>query len=142
VSALCQRYGVTRGGFYSWQRRGVSAHAEAHAEQDRHLTDEIARLFAAHHERYGSPRLHQLLRSAGWVVSRRRVARLMRAAGLRARAVRGYRMKARIHQRYTQHPNRLWATRVERANQVWVGDITYLRVGPSWRYLAVVMDQY
>jgi transposase InsO family protein len=138
VSALCRRYGVTRGGFYSWRRRGTSAHAE----QDRQLAGEIARLFVVHHERYGSPRLHRLLRGAGWVVSRRRVARLMRAAGLRAKAVRGYRPKARIHRRYAQHPNRLWTTRVERPNQVWVGDITYLRVGASWRYLAVVMDQY
>jgi len=138
VSALCRRYGVSRAGFYRWQQRGVSAHAE----QDRQLSDEIARLFAAHHERYGSPRLHRLLRATGWVVSRRRVARLMRAAGLRARAVRGYRRKAQIHHRYAQHPNRLWTTRIERPNQVWVGDITYLRVGTSWRYLAVVMDQY
>ena len=138
MSALCRRYGVTRGGFYRWQRRGVSVHEE----QDRQLLGEIARLFAAHHERYGSPRIHDLLRTVGWVVSRRRVARLMRAAGLRARAVRGYRAKAGIRRQYAQHPNRLWTARVERPNQVWVGDITYLRVGAGWRYLAVVMDQY
>jgi putative transposase len=138
VSALCHRYGVTRAGFYSWRRRGPSAHAE----QDRALAAEITRLFVEHHERYGSPRLHQLLRTSGWTVSRRRVARLMRAAGLRAKAVRGYRPKARLRRQYAQHPNRLWTTTVERPNQVWVGDITYFRVGASWRYLAVVMDQY
>jgi putative transposase len=76
------------------------------------------------------------------VVSRRRVARLMRLAGLRAKAVRGYRPQAQLRRQYAQHPNRLWTTRVERANQVWVGDITYLRVGTGWRYLAVVMDQH
>ena len=138
MSALCRRYGVSRAGFYRARRRGPSAHAE----QDRQLVGEIARLFTEHHERYGSPRLHRLLRGAGWVVSRRRVARLMRAAGLRAKAVRGYRPKAQLRRQYAQHPNRLWATRVERPNQVWVGDITYLRVGAGWRYLAVVMDQY
>ena len=138
MSALCRRYGVSRGGFYGWQRRGVCAHAE----QDRQLSGEIARLFAAHHERYGSPRLHHLLRASGWTVSRRRVARLMRAAGLRAKAVRGYRPRAQLRRQYAQHPNRLWRTTVERPNQVWVGDITYLRVGTGWRYLAVVMDQY
>lgn len=138
MSALCRRYGVSRAGFYRVRRRGPSAHAE----QDRQLSLESARLFAAHHERHGSPRLHQLLRAGGCVVSRRRVARLMRAAGLRARAVRGYRPKAQLHRRHAQHPNRLWTTRVERPNQVWVGDITYLRVGTGWRYLAVVMDHY
>jgi transposase InsO family protein len=111
-------------------------------ERDRQLAREIARLFAVHHARYGSPRLHHLLRAAGWVVSRRRVARLMREAGLRAKAVRGYRPKAHLRRQYAQHPNRLWTTQVARPNQVWVGDITYLRVGARWRYLAVVMDQY
>ena len=106
------------------------------------MTAEIVRRFAVHHERYGSPRLHRDLIHAGWTVSRRRVARLMRAAGLRAKAVRGYRAKAGIRARFAQHPNRLWGTRVTRPNQVWVGDITYLRVRGGWRYLAIVMDQY
>ena len=65
----------------------------------------------------------------------------MCAAGLRAKAVRGYRAKAGIRARFSQHPNRLWETRVTRPNQVWVGDITYLKVGALWRYLAVVMDK-
>ncbi len=66
----------------------------------------------------------------------------MRAAGLRAKAVCGYRAKAKIHHLYARHPNRLVGLRVDRPNQVWVGDITYLRVGRSWRYLAIVLDQY
>jgi putative transposase len=138
VTALCRRYGVTRGGFYSYCRRGVSARAE----QDQQLVAEITRLFFHHRERYGSPRIHRALRNAGWVVSRRRVARLMRHAGLCAKAVRGYRAKAQIHQLYARHPNRLRKLTVARPNQVWVGDITYLRVHNAWRYLAVVMDQY
>jgi transposase InsO family protein len=51
-------------------------------------------------------------------------------------------VKAGIRSRFAQHPNRLWATRVTRHDQVWVGDITYLRVRGGWRYLAIVMDQY
>jgi transposase InsO family protein len=138
VSALCARYGVSAAGFYAWRRRGASAHAE----QDRHLATEITTLFTAHQQRYGSPRIHRLLAHAGWRVSRRRVARLMRASGLRAKAVQGSRPKARLNRRYAQHPNRLWATTVTRSNQVWVGDLTYLRVAQRWCYLAVVMDYY
>ena len=138
MTSLCRRYSVTTAGFYAWRRRGESAHAE----QDRALSSEIRRLFLLHRERYGSPRIQRLLSSAGWSVSRRRVARLMRVAGLRARAVRGYRAKVKVHQLYARHPNRLWKVHVHRPNQVWVGDITYLRVGGSWRYLAIVMDQY
>jgi transposase InsO family protein len=137
VTSLCRRYAVTPAGFYAWRRRAESAHAE----QDRRLTGEVARLFAAHHERYGSPRIHHLLHAAGWVVSRRRVARLMHAAGLRAKAVRGYRSKAKTLRLYARHPDRLRGLVATRPNQVWVGDITYLRAADGWRYLAVVMDQ-
>jgi putative transposase len=129
---------VTPAGFYAWRRRGESAHAE----QDRRLSAEIARLFAEHRERYGSPRIHRLLRAAGWGVGRRRVARLMQAAGLRARAVRGYRPKAKTLRLYARHPDRLRGLAVTRPGQAWVGDITYLRVAADWRYLAVVLDQY
>ena len=138
MTALCRQLDVTRAGFYAWRRRGESAHAK----QDRIVTREIARVFALHHERYGSPRIYRLLRRDGWSVSRRRVARLMRAAGLRAKAVRGYRAKANVHALYSRHPNRLWTTTVTKPNQVWVGDITYLKVAGTWRYLSIVMDQY
>lgn len=135
---LCHRFDVTPSGYYAWRARGVSAHAI----QDRRLTTEILRLFARHHERYGSPRMQQALVSAGWTVSRRRVARLMAAAGLRAKAVCGYRAKVAIHLRYARHPNLLWQTEVTTINAVWVGDITYFKVAGCWWYLAIVMDQY
>jgi putative transposase len=129
---------VSPAGFYASRRRGESAHAK----QNRVLLQEITRLFVQHQERYGSPRLYRLLVMRGWTVSRRRVAQLMRAAGLCAKAVRGYRGKAKVHQLYARHPNRLWTAQVSGPNQVWVGDITYFKVGRDWRYLAIVMDQY
>jgi putative transposase len=138
VSSLCRRYGVSPAGFYAWQRRGESTHAQ----QDRILAAQITALFTAHTQCYGSPRIHRLLTDAGWRVSRRRGARLMRAHGLRAKAVCGYRPKARLNRRYAQHPNRLWTTRVTEPNQVWVGDLTYFRLDRGWRYLTVVMDYY
>lgn len=138
MTRLCRRYGVTPAGYYAWRVRPTSAHAE----QDRTLTKAITRLFTRHHERYGSPRIHRLLTAAGFAVSRRRVARLMRAVGLRAKAVRGYRGKVGTHRFYEQHPNRVRQLAVVRPDQVWVGDITYLPVAGAWRYLAVVMDRY
>ena len=129
---------MTTGGFYAWLDRPESAHAK----QDRALSTEIARVFVRHKGRYGSPRIHQALKTTGWAVSRRRVAQLMRRAGLRAKAVQGYRAKVNIHQLYARHPNRLWTAQVTGANQVWVGDITFLKVANSWRYLAIVMDQH
>lgn len=113
-----------------------------HAKQDRALTKIIGRLFAQHEARYGSPRIHTLLCRAGWPVSRRRIARLMRASGLRAKAVRIRRAKRNIWHQYARHPNRLWQRTLSRCNQVWVGDIAYFRAGLDWRYLAIIMDQY
>jgi transposase InsO family protein len=129
---------VTPGGFYAWRRRGRSAHAA----QDACLLTEITRHFVAHGGKYGSPRIHRAMALAGWTVSRRRVARLMREAGLRAKAVRGYRAKVGSHRFYAQHPNRLRASRATAPDQISVGDITFLAVTGGWRYLAVVMDQY
>lgn len=137
MTRLCALYGVTPAGYYAWRRRPESAHAA----QDRRLTQRITALFTAHRGRYGSPRIQQELRRDGWRVSRRRVERLMRAAGLRARVVRVYRANPRLHRFYSQHPNRLPRGGAQRPDQVWVGDITYLPVGRQWRFLAVILDQ-
>ena len=137
MTRLCAVYGVTWAGYYAWRQRPESAHAA----QDRDLQQRIQRLFQQHRGTYGSPRIHRALQAEGCAVSRRRVARLMRAAGLRARVVRIYRANPRLHRFYGQHPNRLWTRVATRPNQIWVGDITYLPVGGRWRFLAVVLDQ-
>lgn len=106
------------------------------------MLSQIRSVFERSRETYGSPRVHQALRAAGTRVSRRRVERLMREAGLRARAAKLYRAIPGLHAFFTSIPNRQldrWATGPD---QVWVGDITYLKVGGAWRYLAVVMDRY
>ena len=119
MTALCRRSTSPRAGFYAWRARGVSPHAKQDRCSQRDRTS-VRRTTA----RYGSPRIHHLL-TAGWAVSRRRVARLMRLAGLRAKAVRGYRAKATIRRRYGQHRTGYWPR--PHANQIWVGDITYIR---------------
>jgi transposase InsO family protein len=128
---------VTRGGYYAWAAR----HESAHTAQDRDLLTEIRTVFTQHHGRYGSPRIHHALQQRGVRVSRRRVARLMREASLRARAVLGYRAKAGVHRFFAAHPNLVRRDVTRAVDRVWVGDITYLKVGTAWRYLAVVMDR-
>ena len=104
--------------------------------------DQVTAIFRKHRGGYGSPRIHHELTARGVVVSRHRVARLMRGAGLRARIVRIYKANPGVHRFFGQHPNRVRGTRVTTVNQVWVGDITYLRAGDRWWYLAVVLDQH
>ena len=131
-------YGVTRAGYYAWRRRGDSARRR----QDRGLLVQIQALFERSRRTYGSPRIHRALAAGGVHVSRRRVARLMREAGLRARAVTLYRRIPGLHGFFTSIPNRQLDRLATGLDQVWVGDITYLKVGGTWRYLAVVMDRY
>ena len=136
MKRLCALYRVTRAGYYAWRQRGVSVRAE----QDRRLTMQIREIFEASRGTYGSPRVHRALAAQGVRVSRRRVERLMRAVGLRARIARLYRANPKLHA-FFRVPNRQRTVAVSRPNQVWVGDITYVRVAGQWRYLAVVLDR-
>jgi transposase InsO family protein len=106
------------------------------------LLVEIQALFDRSRGTYGSPRIHRALGAVGVRVSRRRVARLMREAGLRARAVKLYRRIPGLHGFFTSIPNRQLDRVATARDQVWVGDVTYLKVAGAWRYLAVVMDRY
>jgi putative transposase len=106
------------------------------------LLAEIGAVFARSGGTYGSPRVHRALAARGVSASRRRVERLMRTAGLRARLVRIYRSNPRLHRFYDSNPNLLWKRHARGPDQIWVADITYLSVAGQWRYLAVVMDQY
>lgn len=138
MKRLCRLCGVSRAGYYSWRGREASARSK----QDRRLVEQIREVFDRSRRTYGSPRVQRALASQGVRVSRRRVARLMRAAGMRARVVGVYRTNSKLHVHYQRHPNLLWQAQARRVDRVWVGDVTYLRVGRAWRFLAMVMDQY
>jgi transposase InsO family protein len=137
VTRLCRLFGVTRPGFYAWRRRPESPRRR----EDRELLEEMRAIFERSGGTYGSPRLYRDLRGRGYPLSHRRVERLMREGGLRARVARVYRPKAGTHRWFGQHPNQVRRTQATRPNQIWVGDLTYLAVGSRWWYLAVVLDQ-
>jgi transposase InsO family protein len=137
VTRLCRLFEVTRAGFYAWRRRPESVRRR----QDRVLLDAMRAIFEASDGTYGSPRLQQALLTSGHRVSRRRIGRLMRQDGLRARVVRMYRSKAGVHRWFSRQANHVGRTRATRPNQIWVGDVTYLAVGRRWWYLVVVLDQ-
>ncbi len=135
---LCRVFGVTRAGFYASQTRPESQHER----DDRTLRREVRTIFVESRGAYGSPRIYNALRARGFAVSHRRVERLMREEGLRARVVRVYRRTAGTRRWFAQHPNRVAQRRATRCDQIWVSDLTYVRGADRWWYLAVVLDQY
>ena len=135
---MCEKLEVSRSGFYAWVKRTESTHRR----RDRALTRRIEVHFEESAGTYGSPRIHALLRREGERVGRKRVVRLMVQSRLRARASRIYRrIPAPVLSRLGIS-NQAREREVTGPNQVWRGDVTYLKVAGAWRYLAVVLDQY
>ena len=135
---MCELYGVTRGGYYKWRRRPPSRRAR---EDDR-LVGVIREVHHGSRETYGSPRVHAALKRAGETVGKRRVERLMREHGIQGVSERLYRRMTGLSRQFLLVKNEVKALAVSDVDQVWVGDITYLKVGDRWRYLATVMDRY
>jgi putative transposase len=138
VKALCERYGVTRAGYYAWCGRAASTRDQ----DDAHLSVLIRAIFDASEGTYGSPRIHAAMAQAGIHVARKRVARLMCAAELKARAARIYRRSPGTGAFFMAIPNRIIKRVTTAPDQIWVGDVTYLKVCGQWRYLAAVMDRH
>jgi len=140
VAFLCGRYGVSRSGFYAWLARDGGRRRRS----DEALGERIERVHRDSGERYGSPRVHEVLKREGIRCSNKRVARLMRERGLRARVSRLYRRgPGMVRKFFAKTANlRFDEPLPTRPDQIWVGDITYLRLGKHWRYLATVMDLF
>ncbi|RQP21166.1 IS3 family transposase [Piscinibacter terrae] len=118
---MCALYGVTRGGFYAWLRRQPSERSQ----RDAQLVEQVRQVHERSRGYYGSPRVTGQLRRDGLAVGRRRVARLMRLAGLQGRSARLYR-RSKVGQRaFFASVPRLQLSEPSGPNQLWVGDVTY-----------------
>ncbi len=122
VERLCKMMEVSRSGFYGWRRRPKSKRAQ----QDEGLTRQIHHIYAQNRRVYGAPRIHAELRDQDIRCSRKRVARLMRSAGLKGK-VKGAK-KPKRSAPSVPATNLLKAHgAVTKTDQVWISDITYLR---------------
>jgi transposase InsO family protein len=138
VVLLCRVLGVAKSAFYAWQHQRHSARAQA----DQQLTDEIKEIYDNSRCTYGAPRVHAYLRNRGKRVGRKRVARLMREAGLVGRCPRRFR-RTTIPDPTTQVQDLVQRQfRAAEPNQLWLSDITYIRTWEGWLYLAVILDAY
>ena len=139
VSRMCRVLNVSRSGFFAWLKRGESRRQR----EDAKLLRKIREVFLVSDRTYGSPRVWAALWAKGWRISRKRVARLMRLAGIYAIRKQGYRRRKKSSASALAAPNILQqdfsATGI---NQKWLADIVYIATKEGWLHLAVVMDAF
>ena len=139
VALMCRVLDVSKSGFYAWRGRPASVRSR----DDARLAVDVAAAHKRSRGRYGSPRVHAELRAQGVRVGRKRIERLMREQGLRARPWRRFRKTTD-----SRHPHPIAPNLLERnfeasaPNQVWVTDVTYVWTHEGWLYLAVILDLY
>ena len=136
---MCRLLGVSTSGYYGWRVRSPSRRAQ----QNQELSRRIAAVHAESRQIYGARRVWAELRAQGVTVSRRRVARLMRALGLQGVTRRKRRCTTRRDAQAAVAPDRV-QRRFEAAepNRLWVADITYVPTLEGFVYLATVLDVF
>ena len=139
VALMCQVLKVSRAGYYAWSKRPASHQIQ----EDQRLGLEVAAIYRQSRGRYGSPRVHAELRERGRRTGRKRVARLMQTAGLRAREYRRFRCTTDSRHGMTIRQNLLDRRfTMPTLNRGWVTDITYVWTLEGWLYLAVILDLF
>ena len=139
VGKMCEVLKVSRSGYYAWRRRGPSEREE----EDRRLAAQIREIHAANRKVYGSPRIYNALQDRGIRCGKHRVAKIMRFESLRGRSQQRFRSTASVRAELPAAPNRLGRPfQSEQRDRIWVGDITQVRTGQGWLYLAVLLDLF
>jgi putative transposase len=137
IAAACELARVSRAGFY----RHWGEHEPLEAEMElRHRIQQIA--LEEGNRKYGYRRVSRQLRREGWLVNHKRVLRLMREDNLLCVRQRKFVLTTDSHHPWPVYPNLAARLIVETVNQLWVADITYIRLREQFVYLAVILDAY
>lgn len=135
IERMCALAGVSRRGFYRFDP-GANR-----AERDMDLRDAIQRI-ALDMPSYGRPRITAELRRRGWVVNPKRVHRIMREDNLLCLRHRKFLVTTDSRHGFPIYPNLAGNLQLTSVNQLWIADITYIRLESEFVYLAVVLDAF
>jgi len=137
VEKMCKVLRLSRSSFYSWLNRKPSFR-----EQENQILERmIKEVHTKSRGTYGSPRICKELNEMEIVVSKPRVARLMRCQGIQSKIRKKWRATTNSNHKYPIVPNKLNREFTTlRPNQVWVSGITYIATGEGWLYLTVILD--
>jgi putative transposase len=139
VEKMSKVFKVSRSGYY----RFVKAQRSKRSLEDERLLIKIKAIHEMSRKTYGSPRIHAELRFQGEDCSRRRVARLMKKAGIEAKMKKRFKVTTKVDPKANAAPNLLQQDfTADRPNQRWVADFTYVATGEGWLYVAVVLDLF
>jgi putative transposase len=136
IERMCQLAGVSRASFYR------SLAERQPVEEDMEVRSAIQRIFAEHKRRYGYRRVSKQLRLEGMRVNRKRVQRLMRQDNLLAVQPKAFVVTTDSQHELEVYLNLASRMKLSGIQQLWVADITYIRLQHEWVFLAVILDAF
>lgn len=139
MSLQCRVLKVSRAGYYQWQKRSKSLRAI----NNQKLLEEIKKIYEDSRGAYGAPRIHEALKRKGILCNRKTVEKIMRENGIKARRKRRFRVTTNSNHDLPVAKNVLDRQfQVQKQDQVWVSDITYIDTEEGWLYLVVFIDLF
>ena len=139
VPLMAKLLGVSPSGFHVWKKRGPSRREV----EEYKLIRAIEEIHRSSRKTYGSPRIHAQLKGMGFDVNPKKVERLMRKFGIRAKTKRKFRVTTDSKHNLPVAENILNREfSPEAPNKVWAGDITYVWTKEGWLFLAVIVDLF
>jgi len=139
IEKMSKLFNISRSSYYQY----IHAEPSARSKENERLLGKIKVAHQASRETYGSPRVHAELGAQGETCSRKRVARLMREAGIAAKMKRRFKVTTKANPKAKAAPNLLKQDfTADVPNQRWVADFTYVATGEGWLYVAIVLDLF
>jgi transposase InsO family protein len=136
---MCKVLKVTPGAFYAWLKRPESNRSK----ENRRLESKIRFIHRKSNDIFGSPKIHDALKSQGEACGVNRVAGIMKRAGIKSRIKRKFKVTTDSGHNYPIAPNLLdQHFETSEPNRIWVADITYIWTLEGWLYLATLMDLF